>query len=1258
MQESDDPDAERWLRLAQTEQDKLRIIRAGGEDMAEDLAQYDELRGLGVDPEVAIKLVGTPDHVVDGVLDGKLNADDALKVAELKWSERHHILNSDLDADTISEILGGDYGDGALDALLMGDDDRVDRLLLDPETRAATDVNVAMPTLLGDDEHISFDEIVERTESRKAELIQMYLDQGMSEAQAEAAYGDLQDSVDFYVGDQEARDRLDGAVDDDSREGNPDADNKFSVEDAQIRALEALEQSEAPSAQRFRLEIYEEKITAGERVRVGSVPASDQEAVADLIIDHNVEVVETAEYLSPEFEQAMGRLNELRLDAQDSPIRSHVANEFLEIGLETKAEVGDSDADEDFNRQQLAILMTNSGLQLMTESEKAAQVEALAEQEFTLPDDSEISGTELMIMALDLDERHSNMGHGLGAYWQDDNMWTWRIKTTDDLLNSVLNPDGTLKPGGSELVDEIVVVLPEYALDVTEEDLEGFGPPEGVPEFEFRATMLQALSAPNYGLTVEEYGIVQRLEEIDAQVTGDIAVDGPAAERLVEQLGLTDGERAQFDQLLQSGMDYANALRVARSGDDPELRDRRVEVTREALGIGFDDKGNPRVPFDPAGSDLSDEALAQLALELVAYSQQQIAEYDAKNDAEVPEPLNSDELEALGQLSEILPSLPSDIPTVQALEEIAAGDGPDAARAQNILDHEKVLAMALNAAENETFLTSDPDGDEVMEFQYDHDGNMQLLEDGIVVTRRGRGSSVSSPVQISVEDVQALQVQLGLYRSLAPHTNEIDTARYGGEKDGTLSDEDFAAWVKANPDIPPALRDQVYLARYLELYEDPFSRDEVKQIAGVVGIVATSILVAPVSVPTWLTVAATTAVVVAAAIEVGIAFSGDDHGEASLAAVGLIFDGADFWRLGRSLQIQKVADALKISDDAAAVLVDQAQLGRLLNQPSLSPSEQRQLVELLEEGDTALTPAAVASARESLSPQEYRAWVAEQVAISKNLAADSLRAEGVPTHLVDEVLGDFNQTVLKNDPETRALVEGVTDPSTGLAHVDDDEIVASIARGNTTVDEIVDDIWDSRLENPAWFRSDFDDHVRSPDVSDGGGYQRGHDGGISGGHNADEFEDALADPTGHGVPAIVESRVPIVDSSGRVIGERITYRLPKLEDVRDADGRIVRNADGTPVTQVVRDENGDPVPRGGKRAPVKSVYDPSVVSDAEMNQTLREVGIDALRDKYDDVLNEPGGYLPTIVEVDGVDYLVHLRVNDVGQPYVANVHVN
>ncbi len=206
---------------------------------------------MGVDPNDAETIAAGTPELFDSVVDGYISVEAAVEVAALTPSEQRNVLATDLDSGEIVAVLDNDYGVTVRVALLEGHTYRVRMLMLDEEQRSAVHMSDTLPILLGGDEHLSFEEIEERVAERRGQIVAGYEEAGLSPDEAQAAYDDLVTSVEFLAVNKIARMSLDGAADDDSKPGDPDADNKFSASDARTRATLLLEDGDDSNSQRL-----------------------------------------------------------------------------------------------------------------------------------------------------------------------------------------------------------------------------------------------------------------------------------------------------------------------------------------------------------------------------------------------------------------------------------------------------------------------------------------------------------------------------------------------------------------------------------------------------------------------------------------------------------------------------------------------------------------------------------------------------------------------------------------------------------------------------------------------------------------------------------------------------------------------------------------------------------------------------------------------------------------------------------------------
>lgn len=209
------------------------------------------LEELGIPPEDAEKIADGSPELYDAVINGRIDVDAALRVAELQPTEQRNVLSTDLDSDEIIKVLDGDHGDDAKEALVEGHSYRVRLLMLDEEARAAIHTGDALTVVLDGDENISFEELNDRVQGGRDEIVAAYIKAGLSPEEAQAAYDDLVNSLDYLGENDEAREALDGAADDDSKPGEPDADNKFGIADVHHRAMVLLGEADDPNSQQL-----------------------------------------------------------------------------------------------------------------------------------------------------------------------------------------------------------------------------------------------------------------------------------------------------------------------------------------------------------------------------------------------------------------------------------------------------------------------------------------------------------------------------------------------------------------------------------------------------------------------------------------------------------------------------------------------------------------------------------------------------------------------------------------------------------------------------------------------------------------------------------------------------------------------------------------------------------------------------------------------------------------------------------------------
>ena len=147
-------------------------------------------------------------------------------------------------------------------------------------------------------------------------------------------------------------------------------------------------------------------------------------------------------------------------------------------------------------------------------------------------------------------------------------------------------------------------------------------------------------------------------------------------------------------------------------------------------------------------------------------------------------------------------------------------------------------------------------------------------------------------------------------------------------------------------------------------------------------------------------------------------------------------------------------------------------------------------------------------------------------------------------------------------------------------------------------------------------------------------------GGLSGGYNRSNFLQALDNPfhLDPPVPALRETTSdPICDSSGRIIGERVTYQLPIIEN-----GSIKLDSSGR---KTYARENST------------CLYNPDVFSDTEMITFSKEAGELAYKKYYATMLRASNENLVGVpISLNGLNYRVYLNKID-GRIVVTDVHL-
>jgi filamentous hemagglutinin len=165
-------------------------------------------------------------------------------------------------------------------------------------------------------------------------------------------------------------------------------------------------------------------------------------------------------------------------------------------------------------------------------------------------------------------------------------------------------------------------------------------------------------------------------------------------------------------------------------------------------------------------------------------------------------------------------------------------------------------------------------------------------------------------------------------------------------------------------------------------------------------------------------------------------------------------------------------------------------------------------------------------------------------------------------------------------------------------------------------------------------------------------------GGLSGGHNKEEFLKAMQNPRsidsaiqdsryrpGHEKGKIIAER-EIKDINGRVVGKEFDYTLPLI------DTRGVIQYDDLGNVKYIK--NGKPV--------TKTCYDPKVVNDADYAVSAERVSQKAYDQHLQEYLSNPRdrNKFELIDQQSGMKFMVYfnqdLGVNS-GQPFIGNAHV-
>ncbi len=994
LESSDHPEAVAWAEHLVASSVRTETVSENGDDGDDELAQLDELIASGVDADDAAEVIDKPDDVVEAVIDGKIDIHVAEDIAELTVPERANVINSDIDDALLTSVLDGFYGDEAREALLSGHEHRLNKfLLLDPETQAVVNIDEVSHIVFDGDDKRNHEDLGDQISGNEQEIIAFYEAQGMEPDEAAAAFADLQDSH-VFLGESEAASRRVG---------------EFSAAAFEERALTLLNESNADSAQGLRLNVYEGIVERTQPrsddsddypLNFDNIRPEDQLAVTELILDRNIEIVESSPPDSMETTWAMNRINELIDETENNQeIRADVADLLVERGLEVKAEADPTvDGDTD-RRHSLATLLTHQGIQLMDPDEERELVARLEHEFSTRSDMSTVSGLDLLVEALDVGGESSKPPPS--GWGQDpENHVKWRGESLNQLLEAVIDEDGLLTEGGTALVDSIALNVPEDAIHVDTEDLELLDPTgdHEVPEFSLRHTLGLAMTADNYGIEEDNYEIAVLLDELNAEY---LETDDPAEiqrladehDRIAAGLDLTDEELEQFNVYLSAGLTPSAAIRTVRGPYDKHVRDARSDMMRAVLGVGVDDDGKPRTLIEESefAPEMAEAVIKELLLESIAVDKQRVAEFREANPVDAP--LTEDEQVALSYLGELVAEAPENGLSYESLEEMAE-NGDE--RARYVLDHPDVLAMTFGASENEDFFgTVDADGNPV--FDYGDENLDQFMEGTVYHGADGRRQTAVHH-NITIDDISAVNNQIVLLETLTPYAKEIDVARYGGDLDQVYADEDFQRWLNDNPDLPPALKDSIHVALQSDYIEDPFSRDEVGEIAGytalVLGVAAT--LVPSGGTSTLLLAGAAAAGI----IEVGIQLSGGNTALATLAAIGVFFDLGD---------ATKLALRLGISVHAAQSLIDSRRINTLAETPNLTIAERAELDQLLAASPTIkVTPADIETAQRTMSPEQLEQWMHTNVyAKARAETVARLQEEGVPLNQINELADEI-----------------------------------------------------------------------------------------------------------------------------------------------------------------------------------------------------------------------------------------------------------
>lgn len=188
-------------------------------------------------------------------------------------------------------------------------------------------------------------------------------------------------------------------------------------------------------------------------------------------------------------------------------------------------------------------------------------------------------------------------------------------------------------------------------------------------------------------------------------------------------------------------------------------------------------------------------------------------------------------------------------------------------------------------------------------------------------------------------------------------------------------------------------------------------------------------------------------------------------------------------------------------------------------------------------------------------------------------------------------------------------------------------------------------------------RSNFDQHLKSPDKINGKYDINRKTGGLSGGHNEQEFLAALDNPRsltqqqlndpsfvrnpGDEKGIIIDTK-NVTDINGRVVGKEYIYALPAT----DTQGRIQYN-------------NGSVVYLKENDLPTKTVYDSNIISDSTYNEAAKRASQQAYIDKADDFYNNPTAHTRIVTQHDpqtGLTFTVFFEMAG-NMPIIGNAYI-